>query len=121
MTAPRGLEAALADRYRIERELGQGGMATVYLAHDLKHDRTVAIKVLWPGRLSCGGVLGRLRRWKDPDLDPCVIADPRASLASSRSLRSMRLENRHTGEILEIRRTRRDGREVTSRSVSLLP
>ena len=37
---------ALADRYRIERELGQGGMATVYLAQDLKHDRKVAIKVL---------------------------------------------------------------------------
>jgi TolB-like protein len=40
--------AALADRYRIERELGAGGMATVYLAHDLKHDRDVAIKVLRP-------------------------------------------------------------------------
>ena len=45
--APR-LSAALADRYRIERELGQGGMATVYLAADLKHDRQVAIKVLKP-------------------------------------------------------------------------
>jgi hypothetical protein len=43
---PDRLTAALADRYRIERELGQGGMATVYLAHDLKHDRDVAIKVL---------------------------------------------------------------------------
>ena len=42
------LAAALADRYRIERELGAGGMATVYLAHDLKHDRDVAIKVLHP-------------------------------------------------------------------------
>ena len=42
------LGASLADRYRIERELGQGGMATVYLAHDLKHDRKVAIKVLRP-------------------------------------------------------------------------
>ena len=40
------LAEALADRYRIERELGQGGMATVYLAHDLRHDRSVAIKVL---------------------------------------------------------------------------
>src|SRR6185369_9767246 len=38
----------LADRYRIERELGAGGMATVYLARDLKHDRDVAIKVLHP-------------------------------------------------------------------------
>jgi serine/threonine-protein kinase len=42
------LKAALSDRYRIERELGPGGMATVYLAHDLKHDRQVAIKVLRP-------------------------------------------------------------------------
>jgi Tol biopolymer transport system component len=40
------LSASLAERYRIERELGAGGMATVYLAHDLKHDRNVAIKVL---------------------------------------------------------------------------
>ena len=42
------LKAALADRYRIERELGSGGMATVYLAQDLKHERKVAIKVLRP-------------------------------------------------------------------------
>jgi len=42
------LTAALADRYRLERALGQGGMATVYLAEDLKHDRKVAIKVLKP-------------------------------------------------------------------------
>jgi tRNA A-37 threonylcarbamoyl transferase component Bud32/TolB-like protein len=42
------LTTALADRYRIERELGAGGMAKVYLAHDLKHDRKVAIKVLRP-------------------------------------------------------------------------
>ena len=42
------LTAALADRYRILRELGAGGMATVYLAADLKHDRQVAIKVLKP-------------------------------------------------------------------------
>ena len=42
------LTAALADRYRVERELGRGGMATVYLAHDLKHDRPVALKVLHP-------------------------------------------------------------------------
>ncbi|MEK7402695.1 MAG: protein kinase [Gemmatimonadota bacterium] len=42
------LGAALAGRYRIERQLGQGGMATVYLANDLKHDRKVALKVLKP-------------------------------------------------------------------------
>src|SRR5947199_3385929 len=42
------LQAALADRYTIERELGRGGMATVYLAQDRKHHRQVAIKVLKP-------------------------------------------------------------------------
>ena len=42
------LQGALAEHYRVERELGQGGMATVYLAQDLKHDRKVAVKVLRP-------------------------------------------------------------------------
>src|SRR6184192_1334689 len=42
------LQPALADRYLIKRELGRGGMATVYLAQDLKHHRQVAIKVLKP-------------------------------------------------------------------------
>jgi len=49
------LAAALADRYRIERELGQGGMATVYLANDLRHDRPVALKVL---RAELAAVIG---------------------------------------------------------------
>ncbi len=42
------LSTALADRYRIECELGEGGMANVYLAEDLKHERKVAVKVLRP-------------------------------------------------------------------------
>src|SRR5512145_3423505 len=42
------LSTALADRYAVEREIGAGGMATVYLAEDLKHHRKVAIKVLKP-------------------------------------------------------------------------
>ncbi len=42
------LKAALADRYRIEHQLGVGGMATVYLAEDLKHKRKVTVKVLRP-------------------------------------------------------------------------
>src|SRR5215208_4489155 len=42
------LASALAGRYTIERELGRGGMATVYLAKDLRHDRPVALKVLHP-------------------------------------------------------------------------
>ncbi|MGK2935554.1 MAG: protein kinase domain-containing protein [Gemmatimonadaceae bacterium] len=56
MTAPVDrLTAALADRYAIEREIGIGGMATVYLARDLKHDRLVALKLLRP---ELGAVIG---------------------------------------------------------------
>ena len=47
-TIPERLIAALANRYRVERELGSGGMALVYLAEDLKHHRQVAIKVSAP-------------------------------------------------------------------------
>ena len=54
----RRLTAALADRYRVERELGAGGMATVFLAHDLRHERDVAIKVLHP---DLGAALGAER------------------------------------------------------------
>ena len=52
------LAEALADRYRIEREVGQGGMATVYVAHDIRHNRDVAIKVLHP---DLGAALGAER------------------------------------------------------------
>ncbi|NIS03439.1 MAG: protein kinase, partial [Gemmatimonadetes bacterium] len=58
------LTAALADRYRVERPLGQGGMATVYLAHDLRHrhNRKVAVKVLRP---ELAAVLGAERFLKE--------------------------------------------------------
>ena len=55
MDVPETLRLALADRYAIERELGQGGMATVYLAHDPRHERKVALKVLRP---DLGAMLG---------------------------------------------------------------
>ena len=60
--SPSRLTAALADRYRLERELGQGGMATVYLAEDLKHRRKVAIKVLRP---ELAAVIGASRFLKE--------------------------------------------------------
>ena len=49
------LNAALEGRYAIERELGEGGMATVYLAEDLKHERRVALKVQRHPANSCRG------------------------------------------------------------------
>ena len=52
------LNAALSGRYTIERELGAGGMATVYLAHDVRHDRKVALKVLRP---ELSAILGAAR------------------------------------------------------------
>ncbi|HVL19322.1 MAG TPA: protein kinase, partial [Gemmatimonadales bacterium] len=58
MGVPEGLRDALADRYALERELGRGGMATVYLAEDLKHHRRVAVKVLHP---ELSGALGAER------------------------------------------------------------
>ncbi|MFN2604557.1 MAG: serine/threonine-protein kinase, partial [Gemmatimonadaceae bacterium] len=58
MMVVEGLRAALSDRYTIERELGRGGMATVYLARDVKHKRGVALKVLKP---ELGAVLGAER------------------------------------------------------------
>ncbi len=50
------LNAALSGRYTIERELGEGGMATVYLADDLKHQRKVALKVLTPELAAVWGI-----------------------------------------------------------------
>src|SRR5687767_10038309 len=59
------LTAALADRYRVERELGQGGMATVYLAEDVRHHRRVAIKLLHP---QLSAVLGSERFLREIEL-----------------------------------------------------
>jgi serine/threonine-protein kinase len=76
MTDTARLTTALADRYRIERELGAGGMATVYLAQDLKHDRKVAVKVLRPelaAVLGAGRFLAEIRvtaKLQHPNLLP---------------------------------------------------
>src|SRR5665213_3113814 len=59
------LRSALADRYTIERELGAGGMATVYLAEDVRHHRKVAVKVLHP---ELSAVLGPERFLKEIEL-----------------------------------------------------
>jgi len=58
------LAAALRDRYRIERELGRGGMAVVYLAQDLRHERQVAVKVLRPELAASVGAERFLREIK---------------------------------------------------------
>ena len=63
---PARLSTALADRYRIEHELGSGGMATVYLAEDLKHKRKVAVKVLRPERAAVLGPNVSCRRSRRP-------------------------------------------------------
>ena len=55
MDAVAHLNASLAGRYLIEREIGRGGMATVYVARDVRHDRKVAVKILNP---ELGAVLG---------------------------------------------------------------
>jgi serine/threonine protein kinase len=59
---PAGLATALQDRYRLDRELGQGGMATVFLAHDLRNNREVAIKILRP---ELAAILGSVRFLKE--------------------------------------------------------
>jgi eukaryotic-like serine/threonine-protein kinase len=81
------LSAALAPRYRIERELGTGGMATVYLARDLKHERDVAIKVLRADVAAAVGVDRFLAEIKTTgDLKPTgtdSISPSRATRATS--------------------------------------
>ena len=61
---PAALEQALTDRYRLEREVGRGGMATVYLATDVKHERLVAVKVLHPELAAALGAERFLREIK---------------------------------------------------------
>src|SRR5215212_2194751 len=64
-TAAERLAGSLSDRYRIDRELGRGGMATVFLAEDTRHHRLVAIKVLHP---ELSAVLGPERFLKEIEL-----------------------------------------------------
>jgi len=83
------LTSLLGDRYRVERELGAGGMATVYLAHDVRHDRAVAVKVLRPDVASALGsarFLAEIRTTAAlqhphllPLLDSGEVIDPRDS------------------------------------------
>ena len=71
------LQSALSDRYRLEREIGAGGMATVYVAHDIRHDRRVALKVLRP---ELAAVIGAERFLAEihPHRQPAALAHPPA-------------------------------------------
>ena len=71
------LSEALAGRYRIERELGTGGMAIVYLARDVRHDREVAVKVIQPEVVAVVGADRFIRRNQD-DGAPQAPAHPPA-------------------------------------------
>ncbi len=62
------LKTALADRYAIQEELGAGGMATVYLAEDLKHHRKVAVKVLRPSSPRLSAPSGSCARSRSPPI-----------------------------------------------------
>ena len=83
------LNAALEGRYRIESELGEGGMATVYLADDLKHERKVALKVLKPELAAVVGAerfLAEIRTTANLTHPlSCSCTTPGASTASSTS------------------------------------
>jgi len=80
------LEAALIGRYAIEREIGRGGMATVYLARDLKHERDVAVKVFRPELAAAVGIerfLGEIRitaRLSHPHILPLIDSGEAGSL-----------------------------------------
>ena len=97
------LRTALADRYRIERELGRGGMATVYLAEDLKHHRQVAIKVLDPEVAAAIGPERFLReietvaRLTHPHILPLLRLRAARTACSTTSCRTSRASRCATG------------------------
>ena len=85
MTSPSDrLSAALAGRYRIERHLGEGGMASVYLCEHLKHDRKVALKLLKPERAA---VLDADRFVVEIQTTASLLPPHITHLASERALR----------------------------------
>ena len=70
------LSEALADRYVIDRLIGEGGMATVYLARDVRHNRKVALKVLRPDLGAVVGIEGSSARSRSPPTCSTPISSP---------------------------------------------
>ena len=111
------LQSALADRYRLDREIGAGGMATVYLAQDIRHDRKVALKVLRPELAAVIGAERFLAEIKltanlqHPHILP-LFDSGEADASSSTSCRSSRASPSATGS------TGRSSCRSTTRSAS---
>ena len=87
------LSLALAGRYRIARELGAGGMATVYLAEDLKHKRKVAVKVLKPELAAVLGAERFVQEIRTTVTAPWAQKRPARTAGGSASLADCRTRN----------------------------
>ena len=137
MDAP--AQALIADRYRLERELGRGGMATVWLAQDVRHDRPVALKILHPDLAGAIGVdrfvrevrvaAGSSTRTSSRSSTPACCNPPRASPCpgtrwhtskGNRSARGSRVSSscRSTKRCASRRRWRTPSRRRTARASS---
>lgn len=119
VTTPAPLAAALAGRYDLDREIGEGGMATVYLARDVRHGRSVAVKMLKP---ELGAVLGAERFLTEIQVT-AQLQHERGRLPESLSRWSVgRIQGPSgRGTDKEVRRMLLRSTQLTSSSASVVP